>query len=239
MVESLVTPPDHASPDHAFTDADREAVYRAIATRRDVRRGFVDRPLPDDLLERLLTAAHNAPSVGLMQPSRFIVVRDLATRTAVHGIFKEASATAAATYEGSRADHYASLKLDGILEAPQNLCIVCDTHSERGHKLGRHTMPETAAYSTVCAIQNLWLAARAEGVGVGWVSILDPAQLRTVLHIPDHILPVAYLCLGFVDTFATEPDLERAGWEKRIPLAAAVSYDRYDEKEKAEEEDAS
>ena len=227
MVESLVAPPDHASPDHAFSDPDREAVYRAIATRRDVRRGFVDRPLPDELLQRLLAAAHSAPSVGLMQPSRFIVVRDLATRTAVHTIFKEASTTAAATYEGPRADHYASLKLDGILEAPQNLCIVCDTQSARGHKLGRHTMPETAAYSTVCAIQNLWLAARAEGVGVGWVSILDPAQLRAVLHIPNHILPVAYLCLGYVDSFALEPDLERAGWEQRIPLAAAVCYDRY------------
>ena len=211
----------------AFNDSDRAAVYRAIAARRDVRRGFINRPMTAEVLERLLSAAHSAPSVGLMQPSRFIVVRDPATRAEVHNIFEEANAKAAATYEGKQKDQYASLKLEGILEAPQNLCVVCDTQNERGHKLGRHTMPETAAYSTVCAIQNLWLAARAEGVGVGWVSIVDPVRLRTLLRIPDHILLVAYLCLGYVDRFASEPELERAGWESRVPLRSAVCYDQY------------
>jgi len=224
MVEGLVMPEDMA-----FNESERAAVYRAIDTRRDVRRGFVDRPLPEELLQRLLAAAHSAPSVGLMQPSRFIVIRDLATRTAVHNIFEEANHKAAATYQGEQGKQYAALKLEGILEAPQNLCIVCDTQNERGHKLGRHTMPETAAYSTVCAVQNLWLAARAEGIGVGWVSILDPVRLRSLLHIPDHILLVAYLCLGYVDQFATEPELERSGWEKRIPLRATVCYDVYSE----------
>jgi 5,6-dimethylbenzimidazole synthase len=224
MVESLVM-----TEDMAFSESDRAAVYRAIGTRRDVRRGFVDRLLPEELLQRLLAAAHSAPSVGLMQPSRFIVIRDVATRTAAHDIFKDATRTAAATYQGEQGDHYATLKLEGILEAPQNLCIVCDTQNERGHKLGRHTMPETAAYSTVCAVQNLWLAARAEGIGVGWVSILDPVRLRSLLRIPDHILLVAYLCLGYVDRFATEPELERSGWEKRIPLRTAVCYDVYSE----------
>jgi len=226
MVKGLVS-----AEDMAFNEADRDAVYRVIAARRDVRRGFTDRPLPDEVLKRLLAAAHCAPSVGLMQPSRFIVIRDLATRTAVHNIFQEANQEAAATYERELRDQYASLKLEGILEAPQNLCIVCDTQNERGHKLGRHTMPETAAYSTVCAVQNLWLAARAEGIGVGWVSILDPARLRSLLRIPDHILLVAYLCLGYVDQFATKPELERSGWEKRIPLQAAVCYDAYSEVE--------
>jgi 5,6-dimethylbenzimidazole synthase len=224
MVEGLVMPEDMA-----FNESERAAVYRAIGARRDVRRGFVDRPLPEELLQRLLAAAHCAPSVGLMQPSRFIVIRDLATRTAVHNIFAKANHKAAATYQGEQGEQYAALKLEGILEAPQNLCIVCDTQNERGHKLGRHTMPETAAYSTVCAVQNLWLAARAEGIGVGWVSILDPVRLRSLLHIPDHILLVAYLCLGYVDQFATEPELERSGWEKRIPLRAAVCYDVYSE----------
>ncbi|HMF63810.1 MAG TPA: 5,6-dimethylbenzimidazole synthase [Edaphobacter sp.] len=213
----------------AFSDPERAAVYRAIAERRDVRRGFMDRPLPAELLKRLLAAAHNAPSVGLMQPSRFIVICDLAIRKAVHGIFEQANTDATASYTGKQREQYAALKLEGILEAPQNLCIVCDTQNERGHKLGRHTMPETAAYSTVCAIQNLWLAARAEGVGVGWVSILDPVRLRAVLHIPEHILPVAYLCLGYVDQFASSPELERYGWEKRVPLETAVCYDRYSE----------
>ena len=217
------------SNDHQFPDSDRAAIYRAIGARRDVRRGFTSEPLPEDLLHRLLEAAHSAPSVGLMQPSRFIVVRDLATRQAVHTAFCEANRQALESYTGERREQYAALKLEGILEAPQNVCILSDANSARGHKLGRHSIPETAIYSTVCAIQNLWLAARAEGVGVGWVSILDPARLREILVIPGHIEPIAYLCLGFVDSFGTSPELERAGWEQRIPLAKVVSYDRYRE----------
>jgi 5,6-dimethylbenzimidazole synthase len=204
MVKSLVMN-EHL----IYGDQEREAVYRAISTRRDVRSGFLNEPLPDDLLRRLLAAAHCAPSVGLMQPSRFIVVRDLAVRTTIHGIFRDANAEALATYTGEQRERYAALKLEGILEAPQNLCVLCDPTSPRGHKLGRHTMPETAVYSTVCAIQNLWLAARTEGVGVGWVSILDPFRLRSVLKIPEHIIPVAYLCRGYVSHFASEPELER------------------------------
>jgi 5,6-dimethylbenzimidazole synthase len=218
------TPESHA---RDFNDSEREAVYRVIAARRDVRRGFLDLPLPADLMDRLLAAAHRAPSVGLMQPSRFIVIRDPVIRKTVHGIFERANEQAAASYVGERREQYAGLKLEGILEAPQNLCIVCDPESERGHKLGRQTMPETALYSTVCAIQNLWLAARAESVGVGWVSILDPQKLREVLRIPAHCVLVAYLCLGYVNGFASEPELERYGWEKRAPLKTVVSYDRY------------
>ena len=210
-----------------FEAPERDAIYRAIATRRDVRRGFLDKPLPDELLHRLLAAAHCAPSVGLMQPSRFVVIRSASVRQAVHQAFLQANEKALATYTTERREQYANLKLEGILEAPQNICILSDPNSERGHQLGRHTMPETAIYSTVCAIQNLWLAARAEGVGVGWVSILDPARLREILHVPADIVPVAYLCLGFVDHFATEPDLERYGWESRIPLEDVVCYDVY------------
>jgi 5,6-dimethylbenzimidazole synthase len=213
--------------DPAFNDAERAAVYRVIGERRDVRRGFLSTPLPDELVRRLLRAAHCAPSVGLMQPSRFIVIRDLAVRTAVHQSFAEANRKAREAYNGSRAVQYSELKLEGILEAPQNLCVLCDQSSARGHGLGRQTMPETALYSTVCAIQNLWLAARSEGVGVGWVSIVEPAELRRLLEIPDHLTLVAYLCLGFVERFATEPDLERNGWEKRIDLDSVLSFDRY------------
>lgn len=222
MVEGVVT-----APTSGFNDSEREAVYRVIAARRDVRRGFLDRPLPDILLNRLLTAAHSAPSVGLMQPSRFIVVRDPAIRKAIHHIFEQANAEAAAIYTDEQREHYASLKLEGILEAPQHICVLCDSRSERGHQLGRQTMPETALYSTVCAIQNLWLAARAEGVGVGWVSILHPETIRQTLNIPAHLTLVAYLCIGYVNGFASEPDLERYRWEKRIPLQTAVYYDRY------------
>jgi len=215
-----------------FEALERDAVYRAIATRRDVRRGFIDEPLPQDLIHRLLSAAHCAPSVGLMQPSRFVLVRDRGIREAVHAAFLQANEQATATYTGGRREQYTSLKLEGILEAPQNLCILSDPQSERGHQLGRHTMPETAIYSTVCAIQNLWLAARAEGVGVGWVSILDPARLREILQVPANIVPVAYLCIGYVDRFATEPELERSGWETRIPIEDVVSYDRFSAGEK-------
>ena len=212
---------------HVFSKDERAAVYRAIAERRDVRRGFLPNSLPQEVLDRLLSAAHRAPSVGLMQPTRFIVVRNRAVQKAVHAAFEEANARASEGYEPERREHYVSLKLDGLLEAPQHLCIVCDTGSDRGNGLGRQTMPETALYSTVCAIQNLWLVARTEGVGVGWVSILDPDKLRELLGIPTRVALVAYLCLGYVDHFATAPDLERLGWETRIPLDSVVSYDRF------------
>lgn len=211
-----------------FEAIERQAVYRAIRERRDVRRGFLPKPMPDELLGRLLEAAHSAPSVGLMQPWRFIVVRDIGVRQAIHDIFLNANREALETYEGDRRQNYAGMKLEGILEAPQNLCIVCDSQSSQGHQLGRRTMPETALYSAVCAIQNLWLAARAEGIGVGWVSILEPSQLRRALEIPEHITPVAYLCLGYVDKFSSEPDLERVGWERRSSLESVLAFDRYD-----------
>jgi len=217
------------NPHPSFSNVEREAIYRVIAERRDVRRGFLDAPLPDDLIGRLLAAAHSAPSVGLMQPSRFIVIRDYGIRKAVHQIFEAANKRAFDGYEGKQAERYATLKLEGILQAPQNLCVLCDRENERGHGLGRQTMPETAVYSTVCAIQNFWLAARCEGVGVGWVSILDPAELRKLLTIPDHLTLVAYLCFGYVEVFASEPDLERFGWERRVDLKTVVSYDRYSE----------
>lgn len=211
-----------------FDEKERSGVYRAIRERRDVRRGFLPEPMPDELLLRLLEAAHNAPSVGLMQPWRFIVVRDISVRQAIHKIFLDANRDALAGYEGEQQQNYAGMKLEGILEAPQNLCVVCDSQSMQGHRLGRRTMPETAIYSAVCAVQNLWLAARAEGIGVGWVSILDPNLLRSTLKIPKGITPVAYLCLGYVDAFADVPDLERSGWEKRGTLESVLSFDQYD-----------
>jgi 5,6-dimethylbenzimidazole synthase len=218
-----------------FTQSELRGVYRAIRERRDVRSGFLPEPLTEPVLGRLLEAAHHAPSVGLMQPWRFILIRAIEIRKAVHDIFLRSNQAALNSYEGDRAKKYASLKLEGILEAPQNLCIVCDPKCERGHRLGRHTMPETAVYSAVCAVQNLWLAARAEGVGVGWVSILDKGALQEVLRIPGDIVPVAYLCLGYVDQFAPEPELEKAGWEHRIPLEQVLGFDQYDVRWSAEE----
>jgi 5,6-dimethylbenzimidazole synthase len=151
------------NPHPPFNEAERTAIYRVIAERHDVRRGFVNVPLPEDVLSRLLAAAHCVPSVGLMHPSSFIVVRDYGIRKAIHQVFEAANTRALETYAGEQAEQYSRLKLEGILEAPQNLCVLCDSESERGHGLGRQTMPQTAIYSTVCAIQNLWLAARSEG----------------------------------------------------------------------------
>jgi 5,6-dimethylbenzimidazole synthase len=212
----------------AFCERELEGVYRAIRERRDVRSGFLPEALADDVLLRLLGAAHNAPSVGLMQPWRFIVIRSLRVRGAVRDIFSQAQKVAADSYEGERGELYRGLKLEGILEAPQNLCIACDPASERGHRLGRQSMPETAIYSAVCAVQNLWLAARAEGIGVGWVSILDPEALKMLLGIPAHMVLVAYLCLGYVDGFEARPQLERLGWEQRVPLADVIRLEHYE-----------
>jgi 5,6-dimethylbenzimidazole synthase len=218
-----------------FEECELQGVYRAIHERRDVRSGFLPEPLSDPVLYRLLEAAHHAPSVGLMQPWRFILIRATEIRKAVHDIFLRSNQAALESYDRDRAKKYMALKLEGILEAPQNLCIVCDPECERGHRLGRHSMPETALYSAVCAVQNLWLAARAEGVGVGWVSILDKEALQKVLQIPENIVPVAYLCLGYVEHFATEPDLERAKWEHRIPLDQVLGFEQYDPRWSAQE----
>jgi 5,6-dimethylbenzimidazole synthase len=215
-----------------FNAMERDAIYRVIGARRDVRRGFQPTPLPDELLTRLLKAAHDAPSVGLMQPSRFLVIRSVTVRREIHAVFRQANQEAQAKYQGARREQYAELKLEGILQAPLNLCVVCDAESEQGHGLGRQTMPETAVYSSVCAVQNLWLAARAEGVGVGWVSILSPEALRAVLRIPAHIVLVAYLCLGYVDDFGKEPELERLGWQRRSPLESVVFEERWPAAEK-------
>jgi 5,6-dimethylbenzimidazole synthase len=212
----------------AFCERELEGVYRAIRERRDVRSGFLPEALADDVLLSLLGAAHNAPSVGLMQPWRFIVIRSLRVRGAVRDIFSQAQKVAADSYEGERGELYRGLKLEGILEAPQNLCIACDPASEQGHRLGRQSMPETAIYSAVCAVQNLWLAARAEGIGVGWVSILDPEALKMLLGIPAHMVLVAYLCLGYVDGFEARPQLERLGWEQRVPLADVIRLEHYE-----------
>jgi len=210
-----------------FTAAERAALYRAIALRRDVRAGFTTEPIDDAMLARVLGAAHQAPSVGLSQPWRFIVVRDPATRHAMHEAFARANATAAGNYEPATAQHYRTLRLAGLQHAPVNICVTCDDEPARGNGLGRRTMPEMARYSTVCAIQNLWLAARVEGLGVGWVSIVDPAEVRASLGIPERVAIVGYFCVGHVASFATVPDLERDAWERRTPLADVVDFERY------------
>jgi len=210
-----------------FSDAEREAVYRAIFERRDVRRNFLKKPIPRQVLTRVLTAAHHAGSVGFMQPWDFVVVRDHVSKGAVKELFLQANADAAKRYRGARAELYRSLKLEGIEEAPINIAVTCSRRRGGPHVLGRSTVRDTDLYSTCCAIQNLWLAARAEGIGVGWVSILDHGALKRVLGVPKPVTVLAYLCLGYVSHFATQPDLERAGWRERIPVEHLIHYESW------------
>ncbi|MBI1992547.1 MAG: 5,6-dimethylbenzimidazole synthase [Candidatus Omnitrophica bacterium] len=201
-------------------------IYEVIFGRRDVRR-FRSDPVPDELLSRLLQAAHHAPSVGFMQPWNFIVVRDPRLKAQVKQAFLEENARAARHHRGRRRVLYDSLKLEGILEAPINLCVTCDRSRFGPHVLGRSSMPETDLFSTCCAIQNLWLAAYAEGIGVGWVSILQTDQLRHILRIPRRIVPVAYLCIGYPEAFLPKPELELAGWAPRLSLKGLLFADQW------------
>lgn len=210
-----------------FSDEEKAGFYRAIYERRDVRSHFLPAPVPDDVLNRVLDAAHHAPSVGFMQPWDFIVIRDPAVREAVRANFQRANQQAAAIYEGEKRILYDALKLAAITEAPLNLCVTCDRQRARGGGLGRQSDPSTDLYSTVCAVENLWLAARAESLGVGWVSILDLEALKETLGIPLEIVPVAYLCIGYVSEFGSQPDLEKRGWEQRETLANVIHFDRW------------
>ncbi|MBU3889192.1 5,6-dimethylbenzimidazole synthase [Methylosinus sporium] len=210
-----------------FSEEERAAVYRAIHTRRDVRDEF----LPDDLSQeevmRLLDAAHHAPSVGFMQPWNFLLIRDRALREAVHAAFERASEAEEALLPPERRAHYRSLKLQGILKAPLNVCITCDRSRQGPTGLGRTQQPEADLLSTACAVQNLWLAARAEGIGVGWVSILREQDLREILDIPPQIAIVAYLCVGRVAKTYARPELEVRQWAKRLPLEELIFSDRW------------
>lgn len=200
-------------------------VYEAIHARRDVRR-FRPDPVDDALLWRILAAAHQAPSVGFMQPWGFVVIRDTQIRRRVKASFERAREREARCFEGGRRALYRKLKLEGILESALNLCVTCDRG--RGHPvLGRSAVVETDLFSTCLAVENLWLAARAEGLGVGWVSILSPGELAEILAIPSGVEPVAYLCVGYPVAFPDRPELETAGWRARILLEELVYRDVY------------
>lgn len=220
-----------------FTPSDRQGFYKTLFSRRDVRGQFLPDPIPNEVLSRILYAAHHAPSVGFMQPWNFIVIASDQVKFEVHQAFKEANQEAAEQFEGERASKYRSLKLEGIREAPLNICITCDRNKAGPVVLGRTHNPEMDLYSTVCAVQNLWLAARAEGLGLGWVSIIDHNRLRTLLSIPTDIVPIAYLCLGYVDHFKDEPELATSGWRQRLDLTELVFFDQWAKQGRGEELD--
>lgn len=203
---------------------ERHPVYQLIFSRRDVRR-FLRREIPRELLLRILTAAHHAPSVGFMQPWNFIVIRSPSVKSKVKELFLRENKRAKQRFRGRRRLLYERLKLEGIEEAPVNLCVTCDGRRFGPHVLGRHTIRRTDLYSTCCAVQNLWLAAKAEGIGVGWVSILKNEVLKRILGIPAGVTPLAYLCLGYPVEFLDQPELEKVGWGRRLPLKGLIFQD--------------
>ena len=208
---------------------DANAFYRLVASRRDVRGEYLPDPVPADVLARLLGAAHRAPSVGYSQPWNFILVNNAEKRRAVFREFEASRRREAEQFDGERRTRYDRLKLEGIMTAPVNLLVTCDRSRFGPAVLGRTQQPDTDIYSTVCAIQNLWLAARCEGLGLGWVSILRPASLKALFDLPEPVEPIAYLCLGYVSHFYPTPELEQRGWNRRLPLAELVFQDDWGE----------
>ncbi|MGV9805180.1 5,6-dimethylbenzimidazole synthase [Micromonospora chersina] len=202
-------------------------LYDVIHRRRDVRAEFTGEPVPDDVLDRILTAAHAAPSVGNSQPWDFVLVRDLGTRRRFHAHVQAERDTFAATLDGDAAERFARIKIDGVLESTLSVVVTYDPRRGGPAVLGRHAIADAGLYSVCLAIQNLWLAATAEGLGVGWVSFYREPFLADLLGVPPGIRPVAWLCVGPVSHLQTVPDLVRHGWRTPRPLAAAVHADRW------------
>ena len=212
------------TPSQAFSAVERDAVYRAIFERRDMRH-FAGGTVAPEVMWRLLTAAHHAPSVGFMQPWRFILVRKPALRASIHALVEqERILTARALKE--REDEFMKLKVQGVLDAAEVLVVALPPDREQ-HVFGRRTLPEMDLASAACAIQNMWLAARAEGLGMGWVSMFCPLQLAKLLQMPDGSQPIAILCLGPVDAFYDQPMLQAEKWASRAALAAMVFEDTW------------
>ena len=205
----------------SFDDDFRAGLRDLFVWRRDVRR-FRSEPLPQGALERLIETACLAPSVGLSQPWRFVIIDDPARRRAILDEFKCCNADALNSYAGDLAAQYAGLKLAGLQEAPSHLAVFADGATEVGHGLGRRTMPEMIEYSVVAAVHTMWLAARAEGIGMGWVSILTPANVNKLLDVPAAWRFIGYFCLGYPQAESTSPELERARWERRQSHASFV-----------------
>ena len=212
---------------NSYPQDQRDAIYRVIAERRDVRRGFRPDPVPADVLGRVLAAAHQAPSVGFSQPWDFIVITDRARRERIAALARRHAGEFAADLPGARARAFDQLKIESILDTPVNVVVSCDRTRGGRHTLGRHAQPQTAEFSSVLAVANLWLAARAEGLGVGWVSFFDERELAAELGLPAHLEVIAYLCVGYVTSFAAEPELQSSGWARRRPVSWAVHAEEF------------
>ncbi|MFI5639326.1 nicotinate-nucleotide--dimethylbenzimidazole phosphoribosyltransferase [Streptomyces goshikiensis] len=219
--------PSAGEPAPAYADAEREAVLRVMRERRDIRKGFRTDPIPHEVLLRVLEAAHTAPSVGHSQPWDFVVIRSAETRRTMHELAQRQREAYAKSLPKGRAKQFKELKIEAILDTPVNIVVTADPTRGGRHTLGRHTQPQMAPYSSALAVENLWLAARAEGLGVGWVSFFDEREMVRELGLPEHLEVVAYLCVGYVDEFPEEPELAQAGWSKRRPLSWVVHEETY------------
>ncbi|MBP1156181.1 MULTISPECIES: 5,6-dimethylbenzimidazole synthase [unclassified Paenibacillus] len=200
-----------------FNEMEKEALYKIIYTRRDIRT-FLSDPIPDEMIMRLLQAAHHGPSVGFMQPWNFILVSSKEVKEQLAWAADKERRALAIHYEDERQDQFLSLKIEGIKEAPLTICITCDPTRGGSHVLGRNSIPETDIMSTACAIQNMWLAACAEGLAMGWVSFYKKNDIRDILEIPPHIDPIALISIGYTDQYPSKPILESSNWEKRRTL---------------------
>ena len=214
-----------------FTNEEKKGLYKAIHSRRDVRSHFTSMPIKDEVLSRILNAGHHAPSVGFSQPWNFILIKDPQTKAKVKESFEKERKRSSQLVDEPKKSKYLSFKLEGILEAPINLCVTYDPSKFGPFVIGRSTIPEAGLYSVCCAIQNLWLAARTENIGIGWVSILSNKILKEILELPNHVIPVAYLCLGVVDEFSSKPDLEKEGWLPRLALKDVIYFEKWGKKE--------
>ncbi len=214
-----------------FSDEEKNGFYKAIYSRRDVRSHFTSDPIEDEVLTRILNAAHHAPSVGFSQPWNFILIKDNETRNKIKESFEIERKRSSKLVDEPKRSKYLSFKLEGILDSPVNVCVTYDPSRFGPFVIGKSSIPDTGLYSVCCAIQNLWLAARTEGIGLGWVSILSNDILKKQLQLPEHILPIAYLCLGHVNEFAKKPDLETAGWLERLELKDVVFYEKWEQKQ--------
>jgi 5,6-dimethylbenzimidazole synthase len=211
--------------DRTFSAVEREVIYRLIRSRRDIRQ-FASDPIPREVLRRILEAAHHAPSVGFMQPWNFVLITSPRLRAQIKALFEEINeGEAHRVTDPSRQQLYRSLKLEGLLESPMNIAVTCDRRRGRPFVLGRTPVPDTDIYSTCLAIQNMWLAACAEGIGIGWVSILDYGKVERLLGLPEGVQLIAYLCIGFPREFRAQPMLEEVGWRSRMRLDGLVYQD--------------
>jgi 5,6-dimethylbenzimidazole synthase len=213
-----------------ITEQEKQGFNRVLYNRRDIRSHFLPDIVDETLLLDILTAAHHAPSVGFSQPWNFIVIKDDNVKKKVFEAFSEANLEAEKMFSGERQEQYQTLKLQGILDAPINICITCDRSRGGEVVLGKTHQPDMDLYSTVCAVQNLWLAARAENIGVGWVSIIECDTLSDILKLPDQVVPVAYLCIGHVSSFPEIPELESKQWEVREQLKKLIYTDEWGSK---------